>query len=205
MIDRVEISIIEEQQPRWLSFLNRQQDFMERLAAEFVPIAVPNGKLAPNLAKQHIQVFRSLASDVTLTVYNMDDPVIGGYTPDKVALRRALNLASDTDKEIRLARKGQAIPAQSALMPNTFGYDPALQERKLRVQPGEGQGAARHVRLRRQGRRRLARPARRRAARDRMRHPARPAVAPARRTASQGHGQPRREGRRSSRPSGPRT
>ena len=36
MIDRVEISIIEEQQPRWLSFLNRQQDFMERLADEFV-------------------------------------------------------------------------------------------------------------------------------------------------------------------------
>jgi ABC-type transport system substrate-binding protein len=124
MIDRVEISIIEEQQPRWLSFLNRQQDFMERLAAEFVPIAVPNGRLAPNLAKQDIQVFRSLASDVTFTVYNMDHPVIGGYTPEKVALRRALNLASDTDKEIRLARKGQAIPAQSALVPNTFGYNP---------------------------------------------------------------------------------
>ena len=126
MIDRVEISIIEEQQPRWLSFLNRQQDFMERLAAEFVPIAVPNGKLAPNLAKQNMQVFRSLGSDVTFTVYNMDNPVIGGYAPDKVALRRALNLAFDTDKEIRLARKGQAIPAQSALMPNTFGYDPGF-------------------------------------------------------------------------------
>jgi ABC-type transport system substrate-binding protein len=55
-------------------------------------------------------------------VYNMDHPVIGGYTPDKVALRRALNLATDTGKEIRLARKGQAIPAQSPLMPNTFGY-----------------------------------------------------------------------------------
>ena len=122
MLDRIEISIIEEQQPRWLSFLNRQQDFMERLAAEFVPVAAPNGKLAPNLAKEHIQLFRTLGSDVTMTVYNMDNPVIGGYTPDKVALRRALNLATDTDKEIRLARKGQAIPAQSPLMPNTFGY-----------------------------------------------------------------------------------
>jgi ABC-type transport system substrate-binding protein len=122
MIDRVEISIIDEQQPRWLSFLNRQQDFMERVAAEFIPIAVPNGKLAPHLARQHIQLFRTLAADVTMTVYNMDSPVIGGYTPDKVALRRALNLATDTQKEIRLARKGQAIAAQSPLMPNTFGY-----------------------------------------------------------------------------------
>jgi ABC-type transport system substrate-binding protein len=124
MVDRVEISIIGEQQPRWLSFLNKQQDFMERLAAEFVPIAVPNGKLAPNLAKQGIQVFRVLASDVTMTIYNMENPVIGGYEPEKVALRRALNLATDTDKEIRLVRKGQAIPAQSVFMPNTMGYDP---------------------------------------------------------------------------------
>ena len=28
MIDRVEISIIDEQQPRWLAFLQKQQDLM---------------------------------------------------------------------------------------------------------------------------------------------------------------------------------
>ena len=31
MLDRVEIAIIEESQPRWLSFLNAQTDLMERL------------------------------------------------------------------------------------------------------------------------------------------------------------------------------
>lgn len=124
MVDRIEISIINEQQPRWLSFLNRQQDFMERLAAEFVPIAAPNGKLAPNLAKQDIVLYRTLGSDVTFTYYNMDDPVVGGYTPEKVALRRALNLATDTDKDIRLVRKGQAVPAQSPFVPGTFGFNP---------------------------------------------------------------------------------
>ena len=46
MIDRVEISIIEETQPRWLSFLNRQQDLMYLLPYEFVNIAAPNGKLS---------------------------------------------------------------------------------------------------------------------------------------------------------------
>ena len=54
MIDRVEISIIEEQQPRWLSFLNKQQDIIERFPEEFVAIATPKGKLAPNLARQGI-------------------------------------------------------------------------------------------------------------------------------------------------------
>ena len=34
--------------------------------------------------------------------------------PEKVALRRAINLAIDIDKEIRLFRRGQAIRAQIA-------------------------------------------------------------------------------------------
>ena len=61
MIDRVEISIIEEQQPRWLSFLNKQQDLMERIANEFINLAAPNGKLAPNLQRQNMQLYRVLA------------------------------------------------------------------------------------------------------------------------------------------------
>ena len=108
MIDRVEISIIEEQQPRWLAFLNKQQDFMERIANEFINIVAPNGKLAPNLQRQNLQLYRVLAADLTMSIYNMDHPVLGGYTPDRVALRRAINLASNTGQEIRLARKNQA-------------------------------------------------------------------------------------------------
>ena len=68
-----------------------------------------------------------LASDVTLTVFNMEDPVVGGYSPEKVALRRAIGLAPERRQEIRAGtRKGQAIPAQSPLAPNTYGYDPAF-------------------------------------------------------------------------------
>ncbi len=54
----------------------------------------------------------------------MDNPVIGGYEPARIALRRALSMASNVEQEIRLERKGQAVPAQSGLMPNTMGYDP---------------------------------------------------------------------------------
>ena len=121
MVDRVEVSVIEEQQPRWLSFLQKQQDLLDRLPSEFVNLAIPNNRLAPNLAKQGIQMYRMLASDVTLTVYNMENPVIGGYTPEKIALRRALSLATNTEQG--LERKGQAIPAQSPLVPNTTGFD----------------------------------------------------------------------------------
>ena len=126
MIDQVEISIIEEQQPRWLAFQNRQQDMLERLPNEFVNIAIPNGRMAPNLAKAGIKMERMLNSDVTITLYNMDSPVVGGTTPEKIALRRALNLAVNVEQEIRLERRGQAIPAHSPIVPNTVGYDPAF-------------------------------------------------------------------------------
>jgi len=124
MLDRVEISVIEEPQPRWLSFVNGEFDIVAPMPYEFAPQAVPNGKLTPNLARRGIQLDRVLSPDRTLTYFNMEDPTVGGYTPDKVALRRALNLGSDVQREITFIRKDQAIPAQSIVAPGTYGFDP---------------------------------------------------------------------------------
>jgi ABC-type transport system substrate-binding protein len=126
MVDRVEVSIIDEQQPRWLSFLNGQIDLIERLPNEFINIAMPKGVVAPHLAKRGIRGQQVLASNVQLTFFNMDDPMLGGYAPDKVALRRAISLGMDVEREILLVRRGQAVPAQSPISPHTSGYDPAF-------------------------------------------------------------------------------
>jgi ABC-type transport system substrate-binding protein len=130
MVDQVEVSIIEENQPQWLSFLNGEIDALVANAGsvplEFAPLAVPNGKLAPNLARRGVQLHRNLRADSALLYFNMDDPVVGGLAPEKVALRRALSLAYDATREIRLVRRGQAVPAQSPVMPGTRGYDPAF-------------------------------------------------------------------------------
>jgi len=56
----------------------------------------------------------------------MEDPVVGGYTPEKIALRRAISLAIDLDKEIRLPRRGQAMASQGPISPGVFGYDVSL-------------------------------------------------------------------------------
>ena len=130
MVDRVEVAIIEENQPQWLSFLNAEIDCLAAVVGsvplEFATLAVPNGKLAPNLARRGVQLHRALKSDCGMMYFNMDDPVVGGYTPDKVALRRALSLAYDVQREVRLVRRGQAVPAQSPILPGTTGYDPAF-------------------------------------------------------------------------------
>jgi len=126
MVDEIEISIIEEPQPRWLSFLNEQTDFVERVPEEFSATAMPGGRVAPNLARRGIHGVRTVGPECTLMVYNMENPVVGGYTPEKVALRRAINLSVDVQREIQLGRRGQAIPAQSPSVPHTTGYDPAF-------------------------------------------------------------------------------
>jgi ABC-type transport system substrate-binding protein len=125
MIDRVEISVIEENQPRWLSFLNGQQNFLERVPEDFIGQALPGGKLAPNLARRGLQASTTLYPEGTFVVFNMKDPVVGGYSAEKVALRRAIALATDVAREIALVRRGRAVPAQSPLVPHTTGFDPA--------------------------------------------------------------------------------
>jgi ABC-type transport system substrate-binding protein len=126
MIDQVVISVIEEPQPRWLSFLGEEQDIAEIVPNDFANVAFPNNRLAPNLSKKGIQMVRYLRSDVSISYFGMENPVVGGYEPAKVALRRAISLAVDIDREIRLVRRNQAIPAQSIIAPNVWGYEPGF-------------------------------------------------------------------------------
>jgi ABC-type transport system substrate-binding protein len=127
LVDRVEISIIDEQQPRWLAFLNGEHDYVEDIASEFVQTAAPGGKLAASLARQGIQLWQLPDPELVLTcIYNMRDPVVGGYEPAKVALRRALNLAYDTPADAFIARQGQVVIAEGVVPPGVAGHDPTF-------------------------------------------------------------------------------
>jgi ABC-type transport system substrate-binding protein len=124
MIGRIEVSVIEETQPRWLSFLNEEMDMMYQVPEEFANQGMPNNKLAPNLAKRGVVMEQVPALDLTMNYFNMKDPTVGGYTPEKVALRRAISLGYKTHDEIAIIRKNQAIPAQTPYSPGVAGYDP---------------------------------------------------------------------------------
>ena len=125
-VDRVEISIIEESQPRWLAFLNKEIDWVN-VPIDFINMALPGGKPAPWIAKRGIRYIPDIDPDITYMYWNMKDPTFGGYTPDKIALRRAISLAYNNDDEIYLLRNGMALEAQTPLPPGVVGYDPKFQ------------------------------------------------------------------------------
>ena len=123
-VGKVEIYVIEEAQPRWLAFLNEEHDLAFEVSSEFANMAFPNNRLAPNLRKRGIHMAQVPGLDLTFAYFNMEDPLVGGYAPEKVALRRAVSLAYNTRDEIAIIRKGQAIPAQTPYSPGVAGYDP---------------------------------------------------------------------------------
>jgi ABC-type transport system substrate-binding protein len=124
---RVEINVIEEGQARWLAFLNRELDFLDILPVDFVDQALDvNGKLRPELAKQGIVHDVLLRPNTWWTYFNMQDPVVGGYAPEKIALRRAIGMAYDNATAIRVLLKGRAMPANGPIPPDIAGYDPHL-------------------------------------------------------------------------------
>jgi ABC-type transport system substrate-binding protein len=121
MVDRVEIAIIEENQPRWLAFLNGELDLIE-VPQEYADLAMPRGMLAPYLQKRGVRGWRMLEARSAITMFNMDHPLVGGNSPEKVALRRAIGLAMDVPREIRLARRGLAVVAHSPIQAHTSGH-----------------------------------------------------------------------------------
>jgi ABC-type transport system substrate-binding protein len=124
LVDEIVLDVVEEDQPRWLSFLNGQYAWLA-LPGPYASVAAPNGELAPYLARRGVRLQKSLRPDMGMSFFYMEHPLVGGYTPDKVALRRAVALAFDGDAYIRRVLGGLAIPAQSVVAPFTSGYDPA--------------------------------------------------------------------------------
>ena len=124
-LDRVELKIAEEFQGRVLGFLKGDYDYLEQVPESMMDMVVSNGQLKPELAARGIALTRFPVLQTYYMWMNMDDPVLGGYTKDKVALRRAIALSYNSDEDISLLKKGFALRAESPLPPNVLGYDAA--------------------------------------------------------------------------------
>ena len=160
MIDRSKMAIIEETQPRWLSFLNGERTCWTacRRVRQHRDPQQP-ARAQPGQARHRHAALAARRRAVTY--FNMENPIVGGNTPDeggaaaghRAGVRRR---SRDPPGAARPGRAGAgADPARHLRL------RPGVQERDERLRRGARQGPARPVRLCRPRRRRLARAARR--------------------------------------------
>jgi oligopeptide transport system substrate-binding protein len=125
-LDRVEIYPMDTDQPRFLSFMSGAHDLIQELPVAFIGEAVPAGNLAPALVAAGVRKQQVVDTSVWYTQFNMEHPVVGGYTSERVALRRAITFAFDRGQAIAVLEKGQGLPAYSPIPPGMVGYDPTF-------------------------------------------------------------------------------
>jgi len=126
LVDRVEISIMEESNPRMLAFESHALDYFN-LPPELSDRAIDSAnRLKSEYAARGVTLERLTQPALQYAYFNMQDPVVGGYTKDKVALRRALVMAFNNEELVRVVYQGQALPATQPIPPNVPGHDDTL-------------------------------------------------------------------------------
>jgi ABC-type transport system substrate-binding protein len=128
LVPRVEISIIEESQPRLLAFRSGNLDYVD-VPSSLAQNVLDGAKLKPEFTDKGVRLHRQIEPSLAFYFFNMDDPVVGGYTPEKIALRRAIVMSQDRRERIRVLSNGQAELATQMIPPPVPGHSPALAQK----------------------------------------------------------------------------
>ena len=156
-VGRVEIAVIEESNPRLLAFNSNELDLVDVPRDLVTRVLDDKNRLVPAYAKQGVTLQRAEEAGLAFFAYfNMNDPVVGGYTPDKIALRRALLMGYNPGELIRVGLQGQGSVANQPIPPEVPGHVPGIRNSDA-VRSRARACAARQVRLQGPRRRRVSR------------------------------------------------
>ncbi len=123
IVGRIEISIMEESNPRLLAFNSGALDYVNVPSDLSDHVLDASGRLRPEYADRGVMLGRITQPALQYAYFNMEDPVVGGYTKDRIALRRAIAIGFNTPALISVVYQGQAIPATQPIPPNLPGHD----------------------------------------------------------------------------------
>lgn len=121
IVGRVEVYIMEEDQSRLLAFQNGELDIMN-LEGPLAPNVLDGAKLLPQFASKGIQLSRIVDPEISYTYWNMEDPVWGGLSKEKIALRRAVAMSYNAAEDVKVIRNGQAVEATYPIPPGVVGH-----------------------------------------------------------------------------------
>jgi ABC-type transport system substrate-binding protein len=125
-IGRIEIAIMEESNPRLLAFDSRALDYVNvpsELADRVLDAA---SKLKPDYAARGVRLASVVQPSIAYAYFNMDDATVGGFSNERIALRRAIGMAVNTPELIRVVYQGQALRATQLIPPGVTGHDDGL-------------------------------------------------------------------------------
>ena len=122
-VDKIEFGFYVEAQPMWLQFKEGALDFTTVPQAGFEEaISRRSKELKRSWKRQGITMEKVPLLDFIFRSFNMDDPLVGGYTEEKKALRRAFNLAMDWDEMNEALYFGMALPYDGPIPPGLDGH-----------------------------------------------------------------------------------
>ncbi len=136
-VGRVEVAVIEESNPRLLAFNSAELDMVD-VPRDLVSRVLDEGnRLLPAYTGMGATLQRTSEAGLAFFAYfNMNDAVLGGYTPERIALRRAILMGYNPADLIKVGMQGQGtvasqpippeIPGHVAGLRSTTPYDPAL-------------------------------------------------------------------------------
>ena len=127
MIDRIVFRMEKESVPRWNKFLQGYYD-ASGISSDLFDEAVSltsqgDANVSDEMAERGIRLSTSMPMNVWFYAFNMRDEVVGGYTPAKRKLRRAISIAINVEEYISIFLNGRGIAAQSPIAPGIYGHE----------------------------------------------------------------------------------
>ena len=122
LLDKAVIRVIEEDQPYWLTFMNKETDYAGIPKDNFGSVINEQRDLTGDMQEKGISLIKWPEPTTFWIGFNMEDPVIGKNLP----LRQALNAAFNKKKYIELFTNNRAIAARGPLPPTVAEYNPDL-------------------------------------------------------------------------------
>ena len=123
LLDRIEITFFVEGQPMWLEFNAGNLDFTTVPEFGFEQaFDRRTGELKRAWARKGIRAVAVPLLDFIFRGFNMEDELLGGYSPEKKALRQAICLAIDLDEMNEAYYNKECIVYDGVIPPGLDGH-----------------------------------------------------------------------------------
>ncbi len=129
-IDRVTFRLEKESLPQWSKFMqgwyDRSGDDSHNISASNFDRAFVVSGNGVDLSQEMIDLGITVSTELKPSIYyygfNMNDPVVGGYTEQKRKLRRAISMIMNTEEMLEIFANGRGQAAQGPIPPGIPGH-----------------------------------------------------------------------------------